>query len=94
MVRPDRTANRQIIKEERMGRENRTNRKWEKGFTLIELLIVLVILGLLAGLVAPKMFGKVDKARQKTTKTQIELLATACDGPVLHSCGNMSFTRC
>ena len=51
----------------------------EKGFTLIELLIVIVIIGLLAGLVGPKMFGKVKGARQKTAQAQIELLGTACD---------------
>ncbi|MCK4486476.1 MAG: prepilin-type N-terminal cleavage/methylation domain-containing protein, partial [Desulfobacterales bacterium] len=34
-----------------------------KGFTLIEMLIVIIILGLLASLVGPKLFTKVDKAR-------------------------------
>lgn len=53
--------------------------KKQKGFSLIELLVVIIILGLLASLVAPKFFGKVDKARIKTAKTQIELLATALD---------------
>ena len=51
----------------------------EKGFTLIELTIVIIILGLMAALVAPRMFGKVDKAQQNTTQTQISLLSTACD---------------
>jgi len=50
-----------------------------RGFTLIEMLIVIIILGLLASLVAPKMFGKVDKARIKTAKAQIELLSAAID---------------
>ena len=52
----------------------------EKGFSLIELLIVMVILGLLASLVGPKMFGKLGMAKQKTAKTQIEMLLTALDG--------------
>ena len=51
----------------------------ERGFTLIELLIVMVILGLLAALVAPKMFGKTEKAKQNAAKTQISLLETALD---------------
>lgn len=38
------------------------------------ILPLIVILGLLAGLVAPYMFGNVDKARIKTTQTQISLL--------------------
>ena len=50
-----------------------------KGFTLIELLVVLIILGLLSALVGPKFFGKIDKAKMKTAKTQIELLGTALD---------------
>ena len=49
------------------------------GFTLIELLVVMVILGLLASLVGPKLFGHVDKARQKDAQAQIELLGQALD---------------
>lgn len=51
----------------------------ERGFTLIELLIVMVILGLLAALVGPRMFGKTGKARQKAAKAQISLFETALD---------------
>jgi general secretion pathway protein G len=50
-----------------------------KGFTLIELLIVMVILGLLAALVAPRMFGKVGTSKQKAAKTQISFFETALD---------------
>jgi len=49
------------------------------GFSLIELLVVIIILGLLSALVAPKFFGKVDTAKTKTTKAQIELLGSALD---------------
>lgn len=52
----------------------------EDGFSLIELLIVMVILGLLASLVGPKMFGKLGMAKQKTAKTQIEMLMAGLDG--------------
>jgi general secretion pathway protein G len=50
-----------------------------RGFTLIELLIVMVILGLLAALVGPKLFGHVDQAKVDTTRTQISSLQTALD---------------
>ena len=50
-----------------------------RGFTLIEMVIVIVILGLLASLVAPKLFTKVDMARVKTAKAQIELLLQDAD---------------
>jgi general secretion pathway protein G len=46
------------------------------GFTLIEVLVVLVILGLLAGLVGPRLFGKVDESKVKTAETQIRMLKT------------------
>ncbi|GKW54114.1 type II secretion system protein GspG [Pseudoalteromonas sp. NCCP-2140] len=49
------------------------------GFTLVELLIVMVILGLLASIVAPRMFSKVDSAREGTAKAQMQVLATALD---------------
>ena len=51
----------------------------EHGFTLIELLIVMVILGLLAALVGPRMFGKVGKSKQKAAKAQISLFETSLD---------------
>lgn len=44
------------------------------GFTLIEMLVVLVIIGLLAGLVGPKLFTKVDSSKVQTAQTQIKML--------------------
>ncbi len=51
----------------------------DAGFTLIELLVVLVVLGLLAALVFPKLAGVGDKARVDTTKTQIKALEDAVE---------------
>jgi general secretion pathway protein G len=48
-----------------------------RGFTLIELLIVMILLGLLAALVAPKMFQKVGSSKLKAAKAQISMLGTA-----------------
>lgn len=53
--------------------------KNNRGFTLIELLIVMIILGMLAALVAPKMFSKIGSSKQKTAKAQIALFETALD---------------
>lgn len=50
------------------------NSNAEQGFTLIELLVVLVILGLLAGLVGPRLFGKADTAKVQTAETQVQML--------------------
>lgn len=49
------------------------------GFTLVELLIVMIILGLLAALVAPKLFQKVGSSKQKAAKAQIALIESALD---------------
>lgn len=49
------------------------------GFTLLELLVVLVVLGLLAGLVAPKYFKQLGKSESKTARAQIEGIAKALD---------------
>jgi general secretion pathway protein G len=49
------------------------------GFTLIELLVVVVIIGLLAGLVAPRYFGQVGKSNTNIARAQIEQLGKALD---------------
>lgn len=50
-----------------------------KGFTLVEILVVLVIIGLIASLVGPRLFPKLGKGKQSAAKAQIELLGQALD---------------
>lgn len=49
------------------------------GFTLLEMLVVLVIIGLLAGLVGPKLFTKVDTSKVQTAQIQIKMLKGAVE---------------
>jgi len=55
------------------------NRKKHIGFTLIELLVVLVILGLLAGLVGPRVMKYIGGAKSDTARLQIADIGAALD---------------
>jgi general secretion pathway protein G len=50
-----------------------------KGFTLLELLVVIVIIGLLAGYVAPRYFGQVGKSEVQVARAQLDSLDKALD---------------
>ena len=49
----------------------------QAGFTLLEMIVVLVIIGLIMGLVGPRLFGQADKAKVQTAGTQIKMLGGA-----------------
>src|SRR5512136_1341232 len=53
--------------------------KNQKGFTLIEIMVVVIILGLLAGLVLPRILGQEEKAKFEAAKVQIRSLESALD---------------
>ena len=49
----------------------------EAGFTLIELLVVLVIIGILAGYIGPKIMGHPEEAKRTKAALQIQAFETA-----------------
>jgi general secretion pathway protein G len=54
--------------------EHRVSRK---AFTIIEIMAVIVIIGILAGIVAVNVVGKIDKARVISTKASLKMLHNA-----------------
>jgi general secretion pathway protein G len=55
------------------------SRQLQRAFTLVELLLVLVILGVLAGIVVPKFAGRKEQAQKAAAVTQIGTFSTALD---------------
>ncbi len=51
----------------------------QAGFTMIEIMVVLVILGLMAGLVVPKVIGRTDDARIALAKQDMKSIASALE---------------
>jgi general secretion pathway protein G len=53
--------------------------KLAAAYTLTEMLVVLVIIGLLAAVVGPRLFSRLDDAKQRTARLQLASLSTALD---------------
>lgn len=63
-------------------------RKEQRGFTLIEIMVVVVIMGILAALVVPKLMGRTDDARIAAAKQDI---ATLMQGLKLYKLDNQRY---
>ena len=60
-----------------MGNHRNTFRFGNRGFTLIEIMVVIVILGIMAGLIVPRIMGRPEEAKRTKARMQIESIETA-----------------
>lgn len=58
-------------------RYTKKSQKIQAGFTLLEMIVVLVIIGLIAGLVGPNLFRQADRAKVQTAETQVKMIRGA-----------------
>lgn len=54
-------------------------KRTQRGFTLVEILVVITIIGLIMGLVGPRVLNYLTESKAKAAKIQIESLSTALD---------------
>jgi general secretion pathway protein G len=51
----------------------------QRGMTLVEIMVVVVIIGLIAGVVSVQVFGQLEDANIKTAQTQLKSIENALD---------------
>src|SRR2546430_15973209 len=57
----------------------RADRQAEAGFTLVEMLVVIAIIGLIMGLVGPRVLNSLGESKVKAAKLQIESFSSSLD---------------
>jgi general secretion pathway protein G len=70
----------------RVALTRRSARPTRRGFTIIEIIVVVVIIGILAGFVAPRVFNRVGQSRSAVAKSNVATLASLMNQYVV-DCG-------
>src|SRR5258708_13393794 len=60
-------------------RTQRGDRQNEQGFTLVEMLVVITIIGLIMGLIGPRVLNYLRQSKVKAAKIQLQSFGTALD---------------
>jgi general secretion pathway protein G len=59
--------------------DRRVDRRAQAGFTLVEMLVVIAIIGLIMGLVGPRVLNSLGESKVKAAKLQIESFSSSLD---------------
>ncbi|HEY0568881.1 MAG TPA: type II secretion system major pseudopilin GspG [Xanthobacteraceae bacterium] len=65
--------------QQKRGAARQRARRHEQGFTLVEILVVITIIGLIMGLIGPRVLNYLTESKAKAARIQIESLASALD---------------
>ena len=68
----------------------RNNRPVRRAFTLIEIIVVVTIIALLAAVIAPRLFGRIDWAKDNAAKADVTSIANAVDIYLLDTGKNLN----
>ena len=65
------------LRERRQARQGK--RHGERGFTLVEMLVVITIIGLIMGLIGPRVLNYLGESKVKAAKIQLQSFSSALD---------------